>query len=323
MTTRVRKLGAIAAVAMTLMLAACTSSSAPARHPSTGLIVWTSTPAPPTTSSTTTTTTLALAPLCTKGSLDIGPPIDAGATQQVFASFRLTNVGKTTCRLQGYPVLWGTNATGKLVLVHAHDGLGVLNPVAADLAPGASGYFMLQENDFCLSEQPSSPYRVHYRELVAYLPNGAGTAKTPNIAPCGPIEVTPVGVQPLLPGELPPPEPGTTAFLKVSVHLPARNVGGRVLDYIVELANPGSRPIALQPCPGYRESIGVLGSTAAVQRSYELNCRAVGQIGPHKTVRFEMEIPVPKVSKPTEAKFVWLLDTTYHQGWGHPIRVYP
>jgi hypothetical protein len=32
---------------MTLMLTACTSSSAPACHPSTGLIVWISTPAPP------------------------------------------------------------------------------------------------------------------------------------------------------------------------------------------------------------------------------------------------------------------------------------
>ena len=307
-----------------LVLAACTSSTTPPPHrTTTGVVAWISTPAPPTTSSTTTTTTLAPAPLCTKGSLHIGPPIDAGATQQVFVSFRLTNVGKTTCRLQGYPVVWGTNATGRLVLVRAHDGLGVLNPVAADLAPGASGYFMLQENDFCLSMPPSSPHRVHYRELVAYLPNGAGTAKTPNIAPCGPIEVTPVGVQPLLPGELPPPEPATTAFLQASVHLPAHIVGGRVLDYIVELANPGSRPIALQPCPGYSEGLAVLMSKTAFQRSYELNCRAVGQIGPHKTVGFEMEIPVPKVSKTAEAKFVWLLDTPYHQGWGHPIRVYP
>ena len=307
-----------------LVLAACTSSTTPSPHrTTTGVVAWISTPAPPTTSSTTTTTTLAPAPLCTKGSLHIGPPIDAGATQQVFVSFRLTNVGKTTCRLQGYPVVWGTNATGRLVLVRAHDGLGVLNPVAADLAPGASGYFMLQENDFCLSMPPSSPHRVHYRELVAYLPNGAGTAKTPNIAPCGPIEVTPVGVQPLLPGELPPPEPATTAFLQASVHLPAHIVGGRVLDYIVELANPGSRPIALQPCPGYSEGLAVLMSKTAFQRSYELNCRAVGQIGPHKTVGFEMEIPVPKVSKTAEAKFVWLLDTPYHQGWGHPIRVYP
>jgi len=307
-----------------LALGACTSSTTqPPHRTATGVVAWISTPAPPTTSSTTTTTTLAAAPLCAKGNLDISPPIDSAATQQLFVSFRLTNVGKTTCRLQGYPVVWGTNATGKLVLVHAHDGLGVLNPVAADLAPGASGYFMIQENDFCLSEQPSSPYRVHYRELVAYLPNGAGTAKTPNIAPCGPIEVTPVGVQPLLPGELPAAEPGTAAFLQVSVHLPARIVSGRVLDYIVELANPGSRPIALQPCPGYRESLGVLMSKTAFQRSYELNCRAVGQIGPHKTVSFEMEIPVPKVSKPADAKFVWLLDTPYHQGWGRPIRVYP
>ena len=319
----VRRLAVVATVAMTLMITSCTSSSAPARHSFTGLIAWTSAPVPPTTSTTTTTTTLAPAPLCNKGSLHIGPPIDAGATQQVFVSFRLTNVAKTTCRLQGYPVVWGTNATGKSVLVHAHDGLGVLNPVAGDLAPGASGYFMLQENDLCLSEQPTSPYRVRYRELVAYLPNGAGTTETPNVAPCGPIEVTPVGLQPLLPGELPPPEPGTTAFLKVSVHLPVRIVGGRVLDYVVELANPGSRPIALQPCPSYRETLAVLPSKTAFQRSYELNCRAARQIGPHETVGFEMEIPVRKVSEPSEAKFVWLLDTPYHQGSGRPIHVYP
>jgi hypothetical protein len=322
-----RKLAFMAVSVLTLALAACTTSSTPpARHRSTGLIAWTSTPAPPTTSSTTTTTTLAPAPLCTKADLQIGPPVQGAATGHIGVSFRLTNIGKATCRLEGYPGLFAITQAGKRAAVPVHRGTFFINAVPGNLSPKASGYFVIASSSFCLGEPAGSAgglYPVHYRQLIIHLPDGTSVVTAAKSLYCGPLEVSQVGVQPQVPGELPPPEPGTTAFLQVSVHLPAHIVGGRVLDYIVELANPGSRPIALQSCPGYSETLAGLMSKTAFQRSYELNCRAVGQIGPHKTVGFEMEIPVPKVSKPAEAKFVWLLDTAYHQGWGHPIRVYP
>ena len=314
---------ATAAVILAVILAACTSSSAPTVHHSpTGVVAWISTPSSPTTSTTTTTTTLAPAPLCIKSELRGGPSFTGAATGNIGVSFRLTNIGKATCRLQGYPELFAITQTGNQVLVPVHHGTYFIDAVPGNLSPKASGYFVIGSSNFCL-DGVGGLHRVHYRKLVVYLPDGARVVIGANILPCGPLEVSQVGVQPLVPGELPPPEPGTASFLQVSVHLPARIVGGRILDYIVELANPGSRPVELQPCPDYRETLRVLMSKTAFQRSYKLNCRAVGLIGAYKSVRFEMEIPVPKVSMPAEAKFVWLLDTPYHQGWGHAIRVYP
>lgn len=320
-----RKLGVVTVLA--LALTSCTNWTAPpAYHPSSTLISWISTPAPPTTSTTTTTTTLAPAPFCTKANLRVGPSFIGAATGHVAISFRLTNIGKTTCRLQGYPVLWGLAQTGKLALLTVHHGTFFIDAVPGNLAPKTSGYFVIGSSSFCLGEPPGSVgglYPVHYRRLIVRLPDGASVTTGAKTVYCGPVQVSQVGVQPPLPGQLPPPEPGTTGFLQVSVHLPAHIVGGRVLDFIVELSNPGSRPIALQPCPGYRETLAVLMSKTAFQRSYELNCRAVGQIGPHKAFGFKMEIPVPKLGAPTEAKFVWLLDTPSHQGWGRLIHLYP
>jgi len=171
-----RRIGLVAAVAMTLMLTACTSSSVPARHPSTGLIAWTSTPAPLTTSTTTTSTTLALAPLCTKADLRIGPPVQGAATGHIGVSFRLTNIGKATCRLEGYPGLFAIIQAGKRAAVPVHRGTFFINAVPGNLSPKASGYFVIGSSNFCLGEPPGSVgglYPVHYRQLIIHLPDGA------------------------------------------------------------------------------------------------------------------------------------------------------
>src|SRR5271166_532274 len=110
----VRKLGALATVAMTLMLAACTSATAPP-PPRTvnGVVAWISTPAPPTTSTTSTTTMLAPAPYCSVSSLRVRRGYGGGAMGNVVIQFYLTNVGKVTCRLSGYPTLSAITTTGK------------------------------------------------------------------------------------------------------------------------------------------------------------------------------------------------------------------
>ena len=322
----VRKLGVGVTLAVTLSLAACSGSSAPPVHHSpTGLIAWTSTPPPPTTSTTTTTTTLAPAPLCTKADLRIGPPFIGAATGHIGVSFRLTNIGKTTCRLQGYPVLWGLTQAGKLVPLSAQHGTFFIDAVPGNLSPKAAGYFVIGSSNFCLGEPPGSVgglYPLHYRKLVIYLPDGASVVTGAKIFDCGPLEVSQVGVQPPIPGQLPAPQPGTVSFLDVRVVYPAHITGGSVLDYVVYLSNRGSRAVALRPCPAYTESLGIPPRTA-VRRLYELNCRAVGQIDPHHSIGFEMEIPVPKVSKLVEAKFIWLLDTSYQQAGGGLLNVYP
>jgi hypothetical protein len=322
----VRKLGLMAVVTVTLSLAACTgSSTSPDHHSATGLIAWTPTPAPPTTSSTTTTTTLAPAPLCTKADLHIGPSFTGGATGHIGVSFRLTNIGKITCRLRGYPVLFAITQAGSRVVVPVHHGTFFIDAVPGNLTRKTSGYFVIVSSDFCLGVPPGSVgglYPLHYRKLVIDLPDGASVVTGAKIFACGPLEVSQVGVQPPIPGQLPAPQPGAVSFLDVRVAYPARIAGDSVLDYVVYLSNRGSSAVVLSPCPAYTESLGIPPRTA-VRRLYELNCRAVGQIGPHKSVGFEMEMPVPKVSKLVQAKFIWSLDTSYQQAGGGLHEVYP
>ncbi len=81
------------------------------------------------------------------------------------------------------------------------------------------------------------------------------------------------------------------ARLRVRVHVTSRIVPGRPLGYVVEVHNPTSRAIALEPCPEYREVLYV--AIPEIRRVYLLNCAALhGPIGPGESLTFAMVIPV-------------------------------
>jgi hypothetical protein len=65
---------------------------------------------------------------------------------------------------------------------------------------------------------------------------------------------------------------------------------GDTLTYTVILTNPTSRRITLDQCPSYEE--GVKGQPSSVRR-YQLNCADAPPIGPHRSVTFAMQLPVP------------------------------
>ena len=304
-----RKLGAIATVAMTLMFAACTSSTSPHRT-TTGLIAWTSTPAP-----ATTTTTLAPAPVCTKSDLRV-QFLGFGAAASMFSDvFQLTNIGKATCRLQGHPQLFPSVTSGKPVpRVFRHSYL----PVAVgpgNIAPKVSGYVIIGGTDNCPPAPGGSRVKpVPYKYAKVVLPNGEGSFITSEMPPCVPVSLS-IGVNPPEPA-LPPP--GSLAALDVTIDMPASIRAGHVLHYTVVLSNPrqvygpsgeeANRTVLFAPCPGYTESLdlyvpGHLGQEHI--RTYKLNCGPVGQLGPGKSARFAMELPVPKVSKAIPAAVGW------------------
>ncbi|MGA3354478.1 MAG: DUF4232 domain-containing protein [Acidimicrobiales bacterium] len=308
--TTVRKLGAIATVVMTLMLAACTSSSTPP-HRTTGIIAWVSTPAPPTTSTTTITTTLAPAPLCTKADLRVqflGAGFAMGSASD---DFQLANISKTTCRLQGQPKLSPSTFAGGHIPSVVRHGYLPSDIVPGNLAPKASGYVIIGGTDNC----PSSPVMqntrvkpVPYKYVTVLLPNGEGSFTTSEMPPCVPMSVS-LGVPPFNPYIL-PPVPGTLPSLQVIVELPKRIVGGRVLHFVVVLANPGAVVVPLKPCPGYEEGTYPWGeSPPPLVRTYQLNCGQLRVLAPDHRLRFAMELPIPKYTQPLPVRFGWDLIT--------------
>lgn len=304
----VRKLGAIAAVVVTLTLASCTSSSAPAR--SSRPIAWTSTPAP-----ATTTTRLAPAPVCTKSDLRV-QFLGFGAAANMFSDvFQLTNIGKATCRLQGHPQLFPSVTSGKPVpRVVRHSYL----PVAVspgNIAPKVSGYVIIGGTDNCPPAPGGSRVKpVSYKYAKVVLPNGEGSFITSEMPPCVPVSLS-IGVEPPEPA-LPPP--GSLAALDVTIDTPASIRAGHVLRYVVVLSNPrqvygpsgeeANRTVSFAACPGYTESLDlyVPGHLGQVHTwTYKLNCGPVGRLAPGKSARFTMELPVPTVSKAIPAALGW------------------
>ena len=310
----VRRLGSVAIlVAMAIVLSACTSSAVPRPHHqyATGAVVWISTPAPPTTS-TTTTTTLAPAPPCSTSGLRarVGPG-GAGLGNYVVPIY-LTNVGKVTCRLSGYPSLTAITTAGARVPLKPGHGTYFGDMTAVDLRPGARGEFLLAGTDMCFGATTPTTQPV-YRAVVVELPSGKGSFLTKSFPPCGPIygfDESQLGVTPPAAGVF-VPAPGTLASLQAKVEPPARIEGGHVLHYTVVLANPGSRAVTFSPCPGYTEFLTLVnGSRVQLHTwSYELNCQDIGRLEAGKTARFAMEMTVPKVSQVWVAKFSWELDT--------------
>lgn len=79
---------------------------------------------------------------------------------------------------------------------------------------------------------------------------------------------------------------------------------GDALSYTVTLTNPTDQRISLDQCPSYEE--GIKGQPASVH-SYQLNCGAVHAIGPHRSVTFAMQLPLPEHAPRGAAVLDWHL----------------
>jgi len=320
-----KKLGLV--LTLTLTLAACTSSTTPLPpRIVNGVVSWISTPAPPTTSSTTTTTTLPPAPPCSASVLRVRQGPGGAGLGNVAIPFYLTNVGKVTCRLSGYPSLTAITTSGARILLKPGHGTYFGDMTAVDLPPGARGTYLLAGSDVCFGAVTTTTQPV-YRAVVVELPSGRGSFVVKSFPPCGPFygfDETQLGVRPPTPGVF-VPAPGTIPSLQATVQPPARIEGGHVLHFTVVLSNPGPRPVSFSPCPGYTEVLTLIkGATVRVHTwSYELNCQVVMRLNAGKSAKFAMEMTVPKVMQAQTAKFIWELDTGNGPVSGRPVTVYP
>lgn len=123
----------------------------------------------------------------------------------------------------------------------------------------------------------------------------------------GPFEAVPAPI----PSE-PPAIPD--ASLRVTLRAPAQAVAGQPLRYTALLANPGTTPVRLTPCPTYQERLNAPGGS--VVREYVLNCAGAPVIAPGERVAFAIVLDVPVSLPPTsDSALVWTLDPFYGEGF--------
>lgn len=87
--------------------------------------------------------------------------------------------------------------------------------------------------------------------------------------------------------------------------VPGSSGPGSTLSYTVILTNPTSRRVSLEgQCPSYEE--GIKGQPSSVHR-YQLNCDGASSIGPHRSVTFAMQLPLPDQAGEGAAVLNWHL----------------
>ena len=136
------------------------------------------------------------------------------------------------------------------------------------------------------------------------------------IAPCyGGLSVSPFQSWP---APEPSPTPNPLSSLAVHIDAPSSVAAGSVLHYSVGLENVGQAPIVFPTgCPVYGEW-AANSSTAFAKDFYVLNCGPVAAIQPGQSVRFAMEISVPRSTAAGQytlvCTFVGTLDLTMPAG---------
>lgn len=312
-----RRRASVAGVGLAAALALSSCSSAPARTAT--LVPWLAL-APVATTTTTTSTTLALAPPCTAEHLRATTGQGGAGLGNELSVIVLTNTGPT-CRLGGYPDLYGSTPTRPAGMVPVRKtGTYFGNLMPADLGPRQHGELLLGTGEACpaLNEPSQAQDQAHqradtYHGLTIVLAHGRGSLRAPGVSvdvACGLTESR-LGVQEPTPGELSSP-PGSPQSLEANVTLPLSTNSATTLRYVVALHNPSHTTVTWTRCPNYTETILTtpeVGGSQRFSRTYHLNCQAAASVRPGHTETFAMRFPIGAARRSSQAKFSWQLDT--------------
>ena len=326
--TGFRVVGVVVLLVAGLALSSCTS--APAKTAT--MVPWVDLAPVTTTSTTTTTTTLAPAAPCVARQLRASTGPSGAGLSHIVTSVILTNVG-STCRLSGYPNLYGATATrapGPIAVRKSGTYFG--NLVDTNLAPGQHGQLLLGTGDACPALNQSSQAQIlanqrsdTYHHVTIVLPQGRGSLEVTvsvDVA-CG-LDESQLGARAPTPEQLTSP-PGTPQSLEATVHVATSTNSATTLRYVISLYNPTRVEMIWHTCPDYTESVLTTPLTFPSQtfsRTYQLNCRAALAVRPGHSETFVMELPIGRARQTSEAKFSWQLDTGYGPYAGRALRVF-
>ena len=157
---------AVPALAVALVVAACTGSSEDSARPLT-TVAPTSVPVGEATTSTTppevTTTVAAPGPAgplrCPGSSMRIAFLDSRAAAGHSLAVFEVRSTAAGPCRLTGHPVVEVLDASGRVLATAAPGAGSILDaspPAAVNLAPGGTAYFGVESETVCPDDAPGT-----------------------------------------------------------------------------------------------------------------------------------------------------------------------
>jgi hypothetical protein len=228
---------------------------------------------------------------CRAADLDIAAGL-AGAFQGMATQeVTLRDHASDACFLAGAPQVVLTNA-GALSRVNP----GQFAAKRLDVASGSSAGLVLGTPETCAG----SGKPVVTTSVLLTLPAGdAVTVGGTRIdTECGAATVVEFGAADVLPAAT----PGPIGSLSATVDVPQTVARGKVLTYLVTLANPTSAAVALSPCPSYTQVLGT------VQQTLVLNCQGAASIAANATATFQMQLTVPASAPPGDTKLSWTLE---------------
>ncbi len=217
------------------------------------------------------------------------------------------NVGAVTCTLDGHPKAQGVDRFGKPIGPASQTGkympnVGTENGYAT-IEPGEPARFILSIGSAGCSGQP-----IRYQGADLALSNGFRfTIKNAWLTGSCPLKASAW-------------EPVTSASgqywaLEARLEAPSSVEAGRELVYTVELLNVTDATVSLDPCPIYTQVLApeqrfdLDELTSLYHNTHQLNCTAQS-IGPRRTMRYQMKLPVPEGFPPGKTLLHWMAESS-------------
>jgi len=217
------------------------------------------------------------------------------------------NVGAVTCTLDGHPKAQGVDRFGKPIGPASQTGkympnVGTENGYAT-IEPGEPARFILSIGSAGCPGQP-----IRYQGADLALSNGFRfTIKNAWLTGSCPLKASAW-------------EPVTSASgqywaLEARLEAPSSVEAGKELVYTVELLNVTDATVSLSPCPIYTQVLAPeqrfdLDELASLyHNTHQLNC-TTQSIGPRRTMRYQMKLPVPQGFPPGKTLLHWMAESS-------------
>lgn len=231
-------------------------------------------------------------------SANVGSGNGAGGHSVTYIRFR--NVGYSPCLLIGYPGVTAIER-GRPDVVGTR-GSFFTSGRPADMPPRTGITLLgLESDSYCAARSGGGGGGDDYSHFTVTLPGG----DTVRLAvPGRGLDLT-CGLH--LTQFFDPDYPQAQVIyplapLRATLVLPQTALAGRPLDYEVDLHNPTTSAVSLQPCPAYVEAAH---SPTPVKKTYALNCAPVKTIAAGQTVRFAMRLPIPGDTPAGQLRIEW------------------
>ena len=239
---------------------------------------------------------------CSAADVSVAVDSQNGAGGHSVTWLRFRNRSSSTCLLAGYPTVTATEP-GRIAVVGSPTTF-FTGGHSANMLPGGSTSLGLESDSECAAHPGGASGDDVYHHFSIALPGGGTVSVT---VPGNRFDLS-CGLFSTLFEDPDYPQP-TLVYpleaLTAKIVLPHTAHAGQDLEYEIDLHNPTTKSLRLDPCPGYLEAAN---SSTWVKTRYALNCAPVADIASGATVRYAMQLQIPGDTPAGPLRIIWSLD---------------